>query len=643
METVCQTVTDTLAELDRVAPGAPLLALGQTVFWDEPMKAGIARSTSRKFVAGIHDTDYFAKHPGHRGDGFKAVPHNDTTTKGLWSAAAEFSALFGSETVLTKDMLQAHGLRIERVAKNRPNFLDKATEAWGWRGIVSLHEDPPITAEVELATLLPELRATLTWAIESTISSVSEPERVLAMERADHLLRLFDEAAAEGGTLADFYERLLAPIYSFVAADDLSSIESTRTTQILRFNTDTCTQPRFDLVDLFLCPETADIAKQAYNDSLKGSEIYGLDRFMSGAIPFDLVVPGHGRGTIRVAPRGIVIMTPTPLFISLKKPISSVAELAAAIEGKFGRDCTLIGKAVTLIGMLAREFVFVFHEGASSYVTRSRAFHQKLASAGRGLRFNPILRVRYRVWDALGHCHSWLRLPDPLRRPFGADEICAPSFSARWREVKQAENALLEKIKLCRRPLDLIKFLRDNIGASWDCLSCEYGEIHGRLGELDGRIEALRNERHGLYKKLRALKADRQAAEKRKGEHWRVALFEKEATDVAKVERERLTHEVERIVHEIQHTKAEIKAMMARQRELARTPDVVKDHDRRRAIELEAELSRLKLIREAVITAKGLAASDRRPSAWWYPLLCPDGGWFRQTVDTAECYLEPLE
>jgi hypothetical protein len=396
-------------------------------------------------------------------------------------------------------------------------------------------------------------------------------------------------------------------------------------------------------VDLFLCPETADTAKRAYNESLKGSEIYGLDRFMSGAIPFDLVIPGHGRGTIRVAPRGIVIMTPTPLFISLKKPVTSVADLAAAIEGKFGRNCTLIGKAVTLIGMLSREFVFVFHEGASSYVTRSRAFHQKLAEAGRGLRFNPIMRVRYRVWDSLGHCHAWLRLPEPMRRPFGAEEICAPSFSARWREVKQSEKALLEKIRLCRGPLDLINFLRDNIGASWDCLACEYGQIHGRLAELDGRIETLRSQRHLLYRKLRDLKAERQAAEKRKGEHWRVALFEKEQTPEALAERERLTHEVERVVHEIQHTKAEIKAMKADQRALAKAPDVVKDHERRRAIELEAELSRLKLIREAVITAKGLAASDLRPSAWWFPLLCPDGGWFKQTVDTAECYLEPLE
>src|SRR5690348_12275153 len=93
-------VGEALAELEQIAPGAPFLALGQTVFWDEPMKSGIALSSRRlgyhrPFVAGVHDTDYFAKLPsGRRQPGkFQAFPHNDTTTKGIWSAAGEFSTL----------------------------------------------------------------------------------------------------------------------------------------------------------------------------------------------------------------------------------------------------------------------------------------------------------------------------------------------------------------------------------------------------------------------------------------------------------------------------------------------------------------------------------------------------------------------
>src|SRR3954453_13484438 len=98
---------EALAQLQEQAPDAPFLALGHTVFWDEPMKAGLALASnrlgySRKLLAGVHDTDYFAKLPyGKRQPGkFASLPHNDTTTQGLWSAAGEFSCLFGSETVI---------------------------------------------------------------------------------------------------------------------------------------------------------------------------------------------------------------------------------------------------------------------------------------------------------------------------------------------------------------------------------------------------------------------------------------------------------------------------------------------------------------------------------------------------------------
>ena len=70
MEDFCRSQQKALEELERLAPGAPFLALGQTVFWDEPMKGGVVQTcrqlgVDRRFVAGVHDTDYFAKYP-HR-------------------------------------------------------------------------------------------------------------------------------------------------------------------------------------------------------------------------------------------------------------------------------------------------------------------------------------------------------------------------------------------------------------------------------------------------------------------------------------------------------------------------------------------------------------------------------------------------
>ena len=127
-----------LEELQKLTPDAPFLALGQTIFWDEPMKGGIVLAARRmgyprRFVAGVHDTDYFAKLGGSRRPigKYRSLKHNDTTTKGLWSAAAEFSSLFGSETVVTRETLAAAGLKIARLAAIRPDFLDEALKRSG--------------------------------------------------------------------------------------------------------------------------------------------------------------------------------------------------------------------------------------------------------------------------------------------------------------------------------------------------------------------------------------------------------------------------------------------------------------------------------------------------------------------------------
>lgn len=644
METALQTLEQTLADLDRIAPDAPLLALGQTVFWDEPMKAGVAAASKRRFIGGVHDTDYFAKLPGgtgHHHPGFMQVPHNDTRTKGLWSAAAEFSALFGSETVITKEVLLKHGLRLEKVLPGRPHLLDEATEAFGWRGVVSTADDSPVTADMPIEEVFPALLETLQWAMSRTLECISEPDRLLATERAARLDQLIETTRRGSTTLADFYRRLLPSMYSFVAGEELD-IESTRTTELLQFNTATCHLPRFSVVDLFLRPEASQVAHDAYNEALQGSEIYGLDRFLSGAIPFDLVVPGKGRGTIRIAPRAVVIMTPQPLFINLKKPIRSIHDLAEAVEGKFGTGCTLIGKAVTLIGMLAREFVFVFHEGASSYVKYSLRFHQLLASRGHDLACNPILRVRYRIWDAIAHCYSWLKLPEPLQRPFGAEEICAPSFAGRWREVADEQAALLARLQGLRRPIELVEFLETVAGSSWKCLATEYASLHTRLEELESRVDSLKQGRHKQYRVLSELRRKRVDAERAKGEHWRSKIFEKSPTEADWQERARLGEAVEHVVHEIAATRQKIRELLARQRDVSRDPEVQAIHDRRRGIEREAELKRLRLIRSAIIATKGLHRASLRPSAWWFPILCPDGGWFKETIRTAECYLEPL-
>lgn len=650
MPCATQSLEQALEQLQEVAPDAPFLALGQTVLWDEPMKGGIALASARlgyrrKLVAGVHDTDYFAKIPSsERKPGrFKTLPHNDTTTKELWSAAAEFSALFGSETVVTRETLLAAGLKLGKVLRARPNLLDEATEAWGWRGVVSLDEHPPITAEVPLRGLLPELEAAFAWALDQSVACLSGESRADGLRVANDLRDRFC-AAAEGpdSTLGGFYRRLLPELYAVCANHDVP-IEVTATTELLRFNTDTCRLPRFDLLRRFVEPDSRAAACRAYDEAIASSEMYDLARFGTGAIPFDLVIPGLGRGTLRIAPRAIVVMTHEPQFITLASPIETVDHLAEAVERKFGTECTLVGKAVTLIGMLASEFTFVFHEGASAYVSRSRDLHQRLAEAGLDIRVNPILRVRYRAWDNLRTCCTWLRLPEPLQGPFGAEEVCAPTFATRWREVAAEQEQVLQRLGELSRPIDLIRHLDRTVGGFWNQLAAEYEQLHTLLEGLKSEIESLRRERFERYAALRELKAARVAAERAKGEHWRARIFDKQATGADLEERERLGAEVDRLVHEIAATENTIHRLRREQADVVSRPEVLAAHNRRREIEAEAELKRLHQIRHAVIASRGLSKAGLRPSAWWFPLLCPDGLWFRATVDDAECYLEPLD
>lgn len=646
----CKSLSEVLTELESVAPGVPLLALGQTVFWDEPMKAGVALAIKklghkRTLVAGVHDTDYFAKlpHGEHHPGKYKAFPHNDTTTKGLWSAAGEFSALFGSETVVSKEILAKAGTRLEKLQKARPGFLDQVTEAWGWRGIVSLDDHPPITADLPARELFPQIQATFDWAVNTSLDSLAGEGRAKAEELFEELRSQMCQLADEPGlSVATFYKRLLPIMYEFCANAHVQ-IDTTTTSELLRFNTSTCHLPRFELVNLFVSHPTRPTATKAYDTAIHGaSGLYELSRFGTGAIPFDLVIPGKGRGTVRLGNFGAVINTPNPQFLTFKKPLNSIQEFAALVEAKFGPDCVLVGKAVSLIGMLSREYAFVFHEGASSYVKSSRKMHQILAQQGHPLALNPILRIRYDAWEAMSVCCSWLKLPEPFPRAFGTEELCAPSFSRRWKQVAKEQRATIHKLSTLRRPIELIRYLDGALGGSWNCLAAEYEDLHGRLNHLREGLDQLSVEKQACYAKLQELKLERVRVEKARGDHFRAFIFEKAPTEEALKERENHGAELAQVLHAINDAKTKLRRVRHAQYQLAVDPEILSIHERGRSIELEAELKRARIVRAAVIASTGLEHAAQRPSAWWFRMVCPDGLWFRETIDSAKSYLEPL-
>ncbi|HRE94776.1 MAG TPA: hypothetical protein PLB31_01645 [Fimbriimonadaceae bacterium] len=643
-------VNEILERLDAVAPGVPLLALGQTVFWDEPMKAGLAlaaaaSSPSRPFIAGVHDTDYFAKAPRGIGvRGYTALPHNDTTTQNLWSAAAEFSTLFGGETVVTRDRLTQHGVSLGRLGHGRPGLMDELTEAWGWRGLAAAPDDDRIAAETPLHAVLGPLFDTLEWAVQSTLDCLTGPAQEAARRQADHLLSLVCEGTDEGAgdTLADYYERIVPGLYSFAAGEKVP-LQTTRTTELLAFNPRTCDRERFAILDLFLNPETRAAARHAYDRAVQGTEMYTLDRFGAGAVPFDVVIPGRGRGTLRVGTRGLLIMTPDILAVSYKRAPTNRQELAALLEERFGPGVTLVGKAVTLISLLAREFVFVFHEGASGYVSRSRTFHRYLAEAGHPQPVHPLVRVGYSTWEALDEVNAWFRLPEPLRRPFGADELSGVGFSARMGQVRERAYVLLDELKAIRSPRELVRYLERTQTKAWSCPAQRYDQVQSILGEMAKSVAERRAAKRQLVDQAHALAQETQAAARALGEHWRDAIFEKDPTPDDWARREELVAELKAKQAQVDATWSAWRQQQAELDAFTELPEIVEAKRTRDALVFEAELTRVRLIREAILATDGLARASHRPSAWWFPLVSPQGQWFRAVHRRARYRFEPLQ
>ncbi len=650
MESWCPSQKEALKELEELAPGVPFLALGQTVFWDEPLKGMILQAarrygSSRAFIAGVHDTDYFAKHPGQgqKKSGFALLPHNDTTTQNLWAAAAEFSVLFGGETVISREKLQAAGAKIGRIEKERPGWLDEVTEAWGWRGLVSLNADQKTIAEEPLDPLFNELFGGLDWGLQETISHLAGPTAKGRYPAADRLKQIFcgHVDAEENQSLSGFYQRLLPDFYSLAAGEKLD-IETTSTTQLLAFSPSTASQPRFSLLGHFLNPATRKVAEDCYDQTVVGTEMYTLDRFGVGALPFDVFIPGHGRGTLRLGTRGGLIMTPDPLGFSYKKAPETPKQLAEILHKRFGEGIVLLGKAVTLIGMLAAEHIFVFHEGASGYMPRSQRFHQLLAEAGINLTLHPIVRIHLKTWQAMQDIQAWFKLPQPLQRPFGTEELSAHSFASRIVEVAGAQKKILATMAELKRPLALVQFLQGELGGHWNCLAKEYEAIHTRLLALKESLKAVQLRKKEVLNRIKSLNLKIDSVQKDRGIHWREAIFELSPTAEDFEHREKLIQEEARLREEVKISWDQWRGLQNEQDALVSEDEVVKARARRSDIALEAELARTRLIREAVISTEGLCKAGRRPAFWWIPLASPDGAWRKALAQRSSFRVEKL-
>ena len=653
-------------------PGVRLLALGQTVYWDEPMKAILRRRLNEQYpdcrmIIGIHDADYFSKAPSNLNpQGWALLPHNDGSTKDLWAATGEISAFFGSETVPTRELLAGHGVRIDKIAKDFPSgrdaLIDMATEAWGWRGLVHTDFGNEIACCIPLEDALPHLIKLLEWGFHHTLDFLSDVDCIRGKRIADELIAEIHEYAGShpDASTTDMFKEFLIRFYErFLGTSE--NLEVSSASRLFTFNRSTAGLPRFSLLGAFLDPATRSACQEAYDLAVQGSDTYTLDRFPAGAIPFDLVVPGRGRGTICLRDSHVVIDMDEPITLPGQALPSTTQELAALVEDHFGPEVALVGKALTLVLMMASEFIFVLHEQASAYVPRCRKMAALMKGRGVNLAFFPILRVNYHTWDCLSACDATFTLPGHLAAAFRQGEITSREFADSWQSTVREQEELLQRMARISSLDELLAFLIEQQADPWRDRIETHMNAYATVLELSEKAKPLKDESVRLRDLSHHIKQEVQRLEVEKGEHFRRnvkplkdeadrlavegkndsgLLQELRAQEQARAELEEVIERKREEANEVHNESLRLKHEV---RSLENGEAAVNARRAVNVIEYEAELARLWLVRDAILVSQGLTYTNHRPPAWWFLMVDPELKWFNAVASTAEFRLENME
>ena len=608
----------------------PLLALGQTVFWDELLKSMIVAAAQEhapglRLVAGTHDTDYFSKLPeGAAADGetringFSLQPRDDDRTSQMWAAVAETSAVLGTEYPVTRAELRAAGLPLRQLAREHPEgpaqFYREATAAWGWRGVANHSAGRTAACDIVAAQVAPTVRALMDWAVDESRDVLLDGR---SRETADRLLAvlegLIERCRSQAGerTLTDLYLCLLGGFYSVLLGDLPEQLTIAASTEIFRFTCDTADRARFDIVDIFLNPETRVIAREAYDTVVAHSGIYRLEQFGEGAIPFDIVICGRGRGTIRVlGNRAVFEMPEGPVEAETSGEIVDRMGVIDAAIRAFGCDARLVGKAIALPLMLSREFSMVLLENASVYVPQSHRLVRLLAEAGVEFELNPIIRLHFETWDAMGVADAQLRMPEHLAPFFEEDCMDAECFSRHWRGAVAWARALADRLGSARAPARMLEILGD-AGEQITDLAEEFEQIAAARRESGREIEALCERTQELWLAIKQILRAADAAHEAPPEDRLEAL---------RSEREELIERITRLADSDEHRRLQ---------------------ERYHELVLQIQRRRLEMFADAHRTI-GLEHSNYRPPWWWFLAVDPSGGWLRELAETATMRFEPF-
>lgn len=656
--------------------GAPLAHFGQTVLWDEPTKAVLfpAMRTAGvriQVIAGVHDTDYFSKLPATAefAGTCALLPANDGSTRGLWASACECAVPFGCEHRVTLRTLTRHGVPVRRLARLHPSgpaaFVDLLTEAYGWRGLALLGEGDLTCLDVRTRDIAPRLRGLVEWAQQQSLRMIADDATRVSAERyAARMLKRLDMAIAmhRDESLSECFRTILRHLIGQLAGEDPENLTVTSSSEHMRFNKRTAELPRFGPVDVFMSPRTREAACAAYDAAVSHTGTYTLEAFGEGALPFDLVVPRRGRGTLRCSATEAVVDLPGgTMTLGSARGLRDRLGLAALVERRLGRDCALVGKALVFPLMLLSEAVMVLAETGSAYIaTGTRALVDGLAQSGIRLPLHPVLRLRYHALDSLSALGTEFCLPEHLAAAFGKQRLAAAEMAERWQGVVDRQRALLRDLAASHGAGVVLRILAEESPEHrerlerYDCLRCRMRQ-HGReMAEMSRALKAVTGEAAQVAERARELerKSGRLRRERLKplwaeletplGQQRRESI-EREVRDL-QARRSAIQQEIAGLRAQGSRLAQEWRELRAELRSQQRSGVAAVVHQELHDIEDQTAWDRLALVRRARLTLD-LEAVDKRPTAWWFPFLgggSGAGAWFAEVRRRCEAYFEVL-
>ncbi|GIV02181.1 MAG: hypothetical protein KatS3mg015_1011 [Fimbriimonadales bacterium] len=155
-------------------------------------------------------------------------------------------------------------------------------------------------------------------------------------------------------------------------------------------------------------------------------------------------------------------------------------------------------------------------------------------------------------------------------------------------------------------------------------------------------MDKVKEEVRAIHDRLRAIKREWQDVERAKGEHFRSAIFGKAPTREDLATRAEFERRIAALRTERRELRERLRVIRAKQAELAKREEVILARKRRAEILREVETARLRVVRGAVMATEGLSRCNRRPSAWWFPVVSPDGRWIENVYRTMEMRIEEL-